>query len=70
MSDEIDNVIYKHGAALVALTLANVEQMIYSLKSTEEPAGPYSRGYRDAIDTVLMKLRYFDAAIKESKPNE
>ena len=75
MSDEIDkdkvidNLIYTHGAALVALTLANVEQMVYTLKGTEEPQGPYTRGYRDAIDTVLIKLRNFDNLIKESKPN-
>ncbi len=62
MTDPLNKMIQQHTNAVIELTLANAEQIIYTLRGTEEPTGDYAKGYRDAIDTVLIQMRKLSAA--------
>lgn len=46
-----------HSTALVNLSMDGIINHLETLKGTETPADDYSRGYRDAIDLVIINVR-------------
>lgn len=65
---EIANLLEHHAAAISTLTIANIEKLIIDLKGMEEPQEPYAKGYRDALDTMAIRLRALNAALAIKKP--
>lgn len=55
-NDEIATLLNTHADALFGLYMNNVELMITKLKGIEDPQSDYAKGYRDAIDTMLIQL--------------
>jgi hypothetical protein len=65
---EVATLLEHHATAISTLTIANIEKLIYELKGTEEPQEAYAKGYRDAMDTVLIRLRALNSALAIRKP--
>lgn len=72
-----DVVIAKIIGSTTVLTLTGVEQHLTNLKGMEHPGDSYSKGYRDAIDMMLIavgrmieKQNSTNNHIPEWKPNE
>ena len=56
-NNETQKLLDVHADALFELYMNHVELMITKLKGIEDPQSDYAKGYRDAIDTVLIQLR-------------
>ena len=65
---QIAHLLEHHAAAISTLTITNVEKLVMDLKGTEEPQEAYAKGYRDALDTVAIRLRALNAALAIKKP--
>ena len=67
---EVATLLEHHATAISTLTIANIEKLIYELKGTEESQEAYAKGYRDAMDTVLIRLRALNSALAIRKPED
>ena len=67
---EIAKLLEVQATAISTITVANIEKLIYDLKGTETPEDPYACGYRDALDTMLLKLRRLNAALAMRQPED
>jgi len=67
---EVATLLEHHAQAITTLTIANIEKLIYDLKGVETPEDRYSQGYRDALDTTLIKLRRLNIALAIKKPED
>ena len=65
---EIAKLLEVQATAISTITVANIEKLIYDLKGTETPEDSYACGYRDALDTMLLKLRRLNAALAMRQP--
>jgi hypothetical protein len=58
MTDNTINAMLKiHSAALVNMSMDGIISHLETLKGKEEPSDDYSRGYRDAVDLVIIQVR-------------
>jgi hypothetical protein len=67
---EVATLLEHHSKAITTITIANIEHLIYNLKGTESPEDTYACGYRDALDTILIKLRQLNSALAIRKPED
>jgi len=67
---EMTRLLEHHATAITTMTITNVEHLIHNLKGDEDPNTEYSRGYRDAIDIMLIRLRQLNSALAIRKPEQ
>jgi hypothetical protein len=65
---EMSRLLEHHATAITTMTITNVEHLIHNLKGNEDPNTEYSRGYRDAIEIMLIRLRQLNSALEVRKP--
>lgn len=66
-----------HSNALVNMSMSGIIGHLETLKGSETPQGEYARGYRDAIDLMLIQVRQIQTNFnnlgtknQEDEPNE
>jgi len=67
---EMTRLLEHHATAITTMTVANIEHLIMNLKGNEDPNTEYSRGYRDAIEIMLIRLRQLNSALAIRKPEQ
>lgn len=57
MSSSIDKALQDYSTRIVLMVLEQLEKSTKELKGEETPEGRYKLGYRDAIDTAVIRIR-------------
>ena len=57
METILSTMLKLHSNALVNVSMDGIINHIETMKGKEEPTDDYSRGYRDAMDLVLIQVR-------------